>query len=61
MFLHSLIVLWLAACAIFDLRNRHVPNILTLPLFFLGAGYTLVTRGESLVRFLLVFSVLFMA
>ena len=36
--MHILIALWLLACAAFDLRKGAVPNGLTLPVFFIGAG-----------------------
>ena len=36
--LHIFIALWLLVCAVFDLRKGAVPNGLTLPVLFIGAG-----------------------
>jgi Flp pilus assembly protein protease CpaA len=46
--LHILIALWLLACAAFDLRKGVVPNGLTLPMLFIGAGAAILGgRGTT--------------
>lgn len=42
------VVLWLAVCAVFDLRRREAPNWLTLPAVALGLVYRLLTPEGGL-------------
>jgi Flp pilus assembly protein protease CpaA len=45
-----LVVAWLSICAVFDIRTRHVPNLLTLspiPLALLAAWLTRESRSET--------------
>jgi Flp pilus assembly protein protease CpaA len=53
--LHILIALWLLACAAFDLRKGAVPNGLTLPVLFIGAGAAILGGVETTVIFVGVF------
>jgi Flp pilus assembly protein protease CpaA len=40
-------VLWLSACAVFDLRTRHIPNWLTLPAVPLAGLSAWLVRGDQ--------------
>ncbi len=46
--METLILLWLAVCAVFDLRRREVPDGLTLPAVVLALVYRLLTPGDWL-------------
>jgi len=41
----SLMIVWLAVCAIFDLRRREVPNWLTLPAALLAVVWQALHPG----------------
>lgn len=45
---HTILLIWLAVCAVLDWRKREVSNWLTLPAFFLGIFYALGVGGETL-------------
>jgi len=50
-----LVVIWLCACAVIDVRTHQVPNWLTMPaipLACLAAWLTRETRGETISEFL---------
>jgi len=46
--METLILLWLAVCAVFDLRRREVPDGLTLPAVALALVYRLLTPEDWL-------------
>jgi Flp pilus assembly protein protease CpaA len=45
---HTILLIWLAVCAVQDWRKREVSNWLTLPVFFLGILFALGVGGETL-------------
>ncbi|MBI4928410.1 MAG: prepilin peptidase [Anaerolineae bacterium] len=45
----GLLLAWLAACAFHDLRERTVPNWLTVPLLLLTAGWRMAQGGWEVV------------
>jgi Flp pilus assembly protein protease CpaA len=50
-----IIVIWLSACAVFDVRSHKVPNWLTvpaIPMALLAAWLTRESRDETMVEFL---------
>ena len=50
-----ILMLWLSACAVFDLRSHQVPNWLTLPaipMAFLAAWLTRQSREDTMFEFL---------
>ena len=53
--MHILLALWLLACAAFDLRRGLVPNGLTLPVLFIGAGAAILGGMGTTVFFVGVF------
>ena len=48
-------------CAAFDIRELRVPNILSIPPFFVAVSYAFVCGGDCLVLFLIVFGVFIVA
>lgn len=53
------VMVWLVVCAVYDIRTRSVPNILTIPPFVLAGLWAVRQGGITLWLFGLVFVVMF--
>jgi Flp pilus assembly protein protease CpaA len=63
MWIYSIILIAVIVCGVYDFLRGRIPNYLTIPLFFLGLGYSLFTENPVLVlkSFLIAFAIGFFA